>query len=210
MYQPKHFQETDRATMLGLIDAFPLAAMVVSTEDGLEANHVPLLAVAGEGERLILRGHVARPNPLAALAAAGAPALAIFSAEQHYVSPGWYPSKREHGQVVPTWNYRVVHAHGRLQAINDAAWLRDLVEALTRRHERDLANPWQVGDAPADYLERMLRAIVGIELQVDRLEGKSKLSQNRSAADREGVVGAMERLGSDAAAAMADRIRGGR
>ena len=147
MHQPRHFVAPDRAAMLELMDAFPLAAIVVADGDGFEVNHVPLLAMAGEGDALVLRGHVARGNPLARMAADGRQAVAIFGGEQHYVSPGWYPSKAEHGRVVPTWNYRVVHAHGAIRAEHDADWLRGLVASLTARHERDLAVPWRVEDA---------------------------------------------------------------
>ncbi len=203
MHQTRHFAAPDRAAMLELIDAFPLAALVVADGDGFEASPLPLLAMDGDGESLVLRGHVARANPLAQLAAEARPALAMFTAEQHYVSPGWYPSKQEHGRVVPTWNYRVVHAHGHVRAIEDAAWLRALVGALTARQEGAQVRPWRVEDAPDDYVAGMLRGIVGIEIAVDRLEGKWKLSQNRSPADRAGVVAGLRALDTAHAEAMA-------
>ena len=180
MHQPRHFVAPDRAAMLELMDAFPLAAIVVADGDGFEVNHVPLLAMAGEGDALVLRGHVARGNPLARMAADGRQAVAIFGGEQHYVSPGWYPSKAEHGRVVPTWNYSAVHLAGRATVHRDAAWLREAVTALTDRHEGLRPEPWAVTDAPQAFVDQQLRAIVGVELVVERVEAKAKRSQNRS------------------------------
>ena len=165
----------------------PLATIVRVGANGLDADPVPLLYDADGGAHGTLRGHVARANPLWR-DADGHDVLALFYGPQAYVSPGWYASKAEHGKVVPTWNYVIVQAHGRLRAIDDAAWLRALVGRLTDRHEAARAVPWAVDDAPADYLDSMLRAIVGIEIVVTRLEGKWKASQNRAESDREGVA----------------------
>lgn len=203
MYLPKHFEAPDAGAMLALMARFPLAAVVVRDGDALEANHLPMLHGQDPDGCDVLRGHVARGNPLARLARAGVPALAMFQGEEHYVSPGWYPAKQAHGRVVPTWNYRVVHVHGTLHAIDDAAWLRRLVEDLTDRHERASALPWRVADAPAEYIDGMLRAIVGVELRIARIEGKWKLSQNRARDDRVGVIDGLRARGTAGAEAMA-------
>ena len=187
MYLPPHFEQQDRVALQALMREHPLAALVASGPDGLTADHVPLEFDATAGEHGTLVGHVARANPLWQ-AAAGKPVLAIFRGPQAYVSPSWYPSKAGTHKVVPTWNYAVVHAHGVLEAVDNAPWLRELVGRLTDRHEAPRPAPWSVGDAPADYVQTMLRAIVGIRIPIERLVGKWKVSQNRSQADREGVA----------------------
>jgi transcriptional regulator len=187
MYLPPHFEQHDRVALQALMREHPLAALVTSGPDGLTADHVPLEFDATAGEHGTLVGHVARANPLWQ-SAAGKPVLAIFRGPQAYVSPSWYPSKASTHKVVPTWNYAVVHAHGVLEAVDDAPWLRELVGRLTDRHEAPRPAPWSVNDAPADYVQTMLRAIVGIRIPIERLVGKWKVSQNRSQADREGVA----------------------
>jgi transcriptional regulator len=188
MYQPTHFQQTDTAELQALMRQYPLATLVVHTADGLSADPVPLLYDEPSPGRGRLRGHVARANPLWQRAGSGIDALAVFTGPQAYVSPSWYAAKQAHGKVVPTWNYATVQAEGRLRAVEDAAWLRELLQALTHAHEQAMPQPWQIADAPSDYIERMLQAIVGIELQVERLQGKWKLSQNRDVQDRQGVI----------------------
>jgi transcriptional regulator len=189
MYQPAHFVEHDQDALLALMQAAPLATLIRGGAE-LAADVMPLeVERTATGWRLI--GHVARANPLWR-EADGQPVLALFQGPQAYVSPNWYPSKAEHGKAVPTWNYTMVQAHGTLRAIEDPAWLLAFVTRLTERHEGGRAMPWHVTDAPADYIESMLRAIVGIEIDVTRLEGKFKLSQNRPAEDRTGVVLGLE------------------
>ena len=202
MYLPAHFAQTDPAALQGLMRAFPLATLVTVGADGVTADHVPLEYDPGVGEHGELRGHVARANPLWQRAT-GQPVLAVFNGPQAYVRPGWYPSKAQTHKVVPTWNYAVVHAHGVLRAVDDAPWLRALVGGLTDHHEARRAQPWAVDDAPDDYVQQMLRAIVGIEIPVQRLVGKWKISQNRSEPDRLGVA---DGLGSHPMAAL---VRGG-
>ena len=170
------------------VAAHPLGALVVATPGGLVANHIPMLLVRDVAGRRLLHGHVARANELWQQVAEATPALVIFGGAQHYVTPNWYPSKRDTGEVVPTWNYAVVHAHGPIRFIEDRAWLLTLVTALTERNEHPRAAPWHVADAPPAYIERMLGAIVGFEIALERLEGKFKASQNRSAEDRAGVA----------------------
>ena len=196
MYLPAHFESQDEGTLGALMAEHPLAQIVHRGAEGaLDADPVPLLYDAGT--RTLL-GHVARANPLWRVAA-GQPVLAIFQGPQAYVSPNWYPSKAATHKAVPTWNYAIVHVHGTLQAHDDVAWLRAFLPRLTARHEAAQAKPWSLADAPEDYLQQMLRAIVGISVPVSRLVGKLKASQNRSAADRDGVARA---LGTHAMAAM--------
>jgi len=196
MYIPAHFRESRADVLHEFIGRHPLATLVVRTTSGLEANHIPMeLDVPGEGAPR-LRGHVARANPVWQLALVGEPVLAIFTGPQHYVTPSWYPSKQRHGKVVPTWNYSAVHAEGRIRFVDDSQWLRPLVGALTSAHEQRREAPWALEDAPGDYVDAMLRAIVGFEIEVTSLSGKFKASQNRDAEDREGVAHGLAAEGS--------------
>jgi transcriptional regulator len=191
MYLPKHFAQTDIATLYALMDAHPLATLVTHGPEGIDANHIPLHLDAGAGPNGTLRGHVARANPLARAAAVDGEILAIFQGPQSYISPSGYATKAEHGKVVPTWNYTAVHAWGRLRLIDDPHWLLAQVRTLTATHEAALPHPWQVDDAPADYVEKMLGAIVGIEIVIDRLVGKWKVSQNQPPANQASLVAAL-------------------
>ena len=196
MYQPGHFVETDAQVLAAVMRAAPLATLVHAGPDGPAADLIPLeLAHTAQGT-LCLRGHVARANPLWRQAD-GQQVLVLFQGPQAYVSPGWYPSKAEHGKVVPTWNYTMVQARGPLRAVDDEPWVHALVSRLTDHHESQRAHPWAVADAPAEYRAPMRKMIVGIEIAVERLEGKFKQSQNRPAADRAGVVAGLR---DDAAA----------
>ena len=207
MYLPKHFEQTDRAQLAALMAARPLATLVTRSGDGFSADHIPLIYDATQGEHGLLRGHVARANPLWH-EAAGHDVLAVFSGPQIYITPSWYPSKVATAKVVPTWNYCVVHACGPLRAIEDAAWLHGLVDTLTSLHESPRAHPWHVSDAPDDYVQQMLRAIVGIEIPLTALVGKWKVTQNRSEADRLGVVAGLTGEAGENAAAMAALVAG--
>ena len=188
MYLPKHFEETRVDLLHGLIHAHPLGTLITLTPGGLDANHLPFEIDPAPAPFGTLRGHVARANPVWREFSRDVEALVVFQGPSTYVSPAWYETKQETGKVVPTWNYAVVHAHGILRVIDDPAWLRDFVTTLTDRHEAGRPEPWRVTDAPAEYVESMLRAIVGLELAVTRLVGKWKVSQNRPEADRLGVV----------------------
>lgn len=195
MYLPSHFAETRPEVLHAAMRAHPFATLASTGPEGLTADHLPLqLAVDGDG-RCRLLGHVARANPLWR-EAAGREVLAIFHGPQAYVTPSWYPTKREHGKAVPTWNYVVVHARGRLTALEDPALLRALLDDLVDRHEAARAEPWHIDDAPADYIDKMLSAIVGIEIAVTQIEGKWKASQNQPAANRTGVVAGLRERGS--------------
>lgn len=201
MYNPAHFVESRDGVLRALMEQYPLAALISSGAEHLCVTHLPLLCGAEGG--LVLRGHMARANSHWH-DHAGGEAVAIFHGPQHYVSPGWYPSKAEHGKVVPTWNYVVVHARGTLEFIHDPAWLLENVRALTAAQERLQPQPWSVDDAPPEYIDKLLNAIVGVELRVSSLEGKWKVSQNRPVEDREGVIAGLEQRG---AAEMARLVR---
>lgn len=186
MYTPASFREERLEVLHGLIAAHPLGALVRHGADGLSADHLPfeIAAATLDAPFGILRAHVARANPLWRAAGGDDQALVIFQGPHAYITPAWYAEKRRSGKEVPTFNYAVVHAHGPVRVIDDAAWLLGLVERLTTRHEAGQAAPWQVADAPAGYIDKLLKAIVGIEIPLARLEGKWKLGQNRTMADQ--------------------------
>jgi transcriptional regulator len=203
MYRPPSFREDRLEILHALIRAHPLAQLVTAGGQGLMANPLPMLVDPHASANGTLRGHLARANDQVAALREGVQALVIFQGPQAYVSPSWYPGKAEHGKVVPTWNYIAVHAWGTPRVIDDAAWLRRLIEDLTVSQEQDRPMPWAVGDAPEEFIATMVDAIVGIEIPLDRIEGKWKLSQNRSEADRRGVA---EGLRAEGNGAMADLV----
>lgn len=196
MYLPSHFAETRLGVLHALIRAHPLATIVTVGPDGPVANHIPVELDAGRGPHGTLLGHVARANPIWRDHDPTLPVLAVFQGPDAYVSPSFYPSKQTDARVVPTWNYAVVHVRGIARVVQDGDWLRGLVGRLTDRHESRRQEPWSVDDAPADYVERMLRAIVGFEIPIDRMEGKWKMSQNQPPQNRAGVVAGL-RLEAD-------------
>ena len=192
------------------MEAHPLAALVTASAEGLFATHLPLVLDRTRGAHGTLEGHVARANPHHRLEGTGGEALVIFTGPEAYVTPAWYATKAEHGRVVPTWNYVAVHAHATLRFVDDRAFLQRHLRELTARHEAGRAEPWTVEDAPAAYIAGLERAIVGVELAITRLEGKWKMSQNRPAADIDGVVrglGASERAMDRAVAAIVEERR---
>jgi transcriptional regulator len=207
MYLPKHFEETRVGVLHDLIRSHPLGALVTLTPGGLDANHSPFEVDPEPAPFGTLRGHVTRANPLWREFSREVEALVIFQGQGTYVSPAWYPTKHETARVVPTWNYAVVHAHGALRVIDDRAWLRDFVTKLTNRHEAGRRDPWHVTDAPADYVDKQLGAIIGLEILATRLVGKWKMSQNRPVQDRDGVVDGLRLEGGDAGAAIAELVR---
>lgn len=202
MYLPAHFAETRPEVLHSALRAHPFATLASLGAAGLTADHLPLQLSTGHDGGVRLLGHVARANPLWR-EAAGKEVLAIFHGPQAYVTPSWYPTKREHGKAVPTWNYVAVHAHGTLSPVEDRERLRAMLEDLVERHEAGRPDPWRIDDAPADYIEKMIAAIVGIEIRVTRLEGKWKASQNQPAANRAGVVAGLRAQGGADNAAMA-------
>src|SRR5207249_2690718 len=203
MYLPSHFVETRYDVIRELIRDHPLATLVTLGPQGLDANHIPLELDPDPAPHGTLRGHVARANPVWRDFRAEVDALAIFQGPSAYVSPSWYPSKASTGKVVPTYNYLVVHAYAPLRIIHDEAWLRALVERLTNRFEAENPKRWHVSDAPPQFIDTMLRAIVGIELPVAKIQAKWKASQNRPEADRMGVAQSLRQLDDADAQAMA-------
>lgn len=208
MHIQQKFAETDAATLHALIKAHPLGALVVMTANGLEANHMPFHLTADADGKAVLRAHTPKQNPLwQQQLPADTEALVIFQGVDTYITPSWYPSKHAHGQAVPTWNYAVVHAYGPIRFITDKEWLLPHVTALTDEHEARHALPWKVTDAPADYIDKMLSSIVGIEIPVTKLLGKWKTSQNRPPGDRLGVVAGLSSQDSDTSRAMAELVK---
>ena len=213
MYIPSHFNEDRLDVLHALIRSQSLATLVTYGASGLIASHIPVVldpSLTTRGALGTLRGHVSRANPQWKDYAADVEALAIFAGPQHYITPSWYPSKEEHGKVVPTWNYVVVHAYGRLTTFDDRDELLANVRALTQTHESPRAEPWSVDDAPASYIDGQLKGIIGVELTISRLEGKWKVSQNRPAPDRAGVARGLREQGDARSQTMADLVDGDR
>lgn len=201
MYTPSAFAESRPEELREMMRRHPLATLITAEAGGVEVTHLPLLYLPEAG---VLRGHMARAN--AHWQGGSRTALAVFHGPQHYISPNWYVSKQEHGKVVPTWNYVAIHVRGLLTVHHDAAWLLENVRALTEEHEASQAQPWSVGDAPADYIAGLTRAIVGVEITALQMEGKWKVSQNRPAEDRAGVAAGLRRVGTDAALVMSELV----
>jgi transcriptional regulator len=193
--------------MLSLIDANPLGAWVCHTASGLVANHIPFVLDRSKGPHGTLIGHVSRANDIWRELEIPRPCVVMFQGPQAYITPGWYPNKQQHGEVVPTWNYVVTHAHGAARAIEDEDWLRTMLDRLVSSKEAAQPNPWHVSDAPPSYIKQMLRAIVGIEIPIDRIEGKLKASQDETMVDREGTVSGLRKLANDEAQSMARLVQ---
>lgn len=206
MYLPKHFEEQSTEALHALMTEHPLGTFIAQAEDKLLVNHVPFLLDAGRGQYGTLVAHVARANPVWKALANRAESIVVFQGPQAYVSPSWYPSKKESGKAVPTWNYAVVHAHGVPNAIEDKKWLLEHVGTASERYEAAQERPWRLTDAPSEYIEAMLGAIVGIEIPISKLVGKFKVSQNRPKEDKIGVVTALQYGGSEYEEAMANFI----
>ena len=206
MYLPSHFEETRVEILHRLIRAHPLGALVTFGADGLDANHAPFEIDPDPAPFGTLRAHVARANPVWREFSKEVEPLVIFQGAQTYVTPSWYRTKTETGKVVPTFNYIVVHAYGTMRVFEDSAWLRKFVSGLTDRFEASRAQPWAVTDAPEDFVAMQLRAIVGVEIQLTRLIGKWKTSQNRPAADQLGVIAGLRESDDPVARAMAAAV----
>ena len=207
MYNPPHFEETRPEILRDLIVTHPLGALVTLTSAGLDANHIPFEFADDGGPCGTLRGHVARANPGWQNFSPGVDALVIFQGPSAYITPSWYETKKETGKVVPTYNYCTVHAHGPLVTHDDREWVRAMVTRLTQRFESTRPAPWAVADAPADFIDKQLAAIVGIEIPIAKLVGKWKVSQNRPAADRANVVRGLAERTDAGSAGMADLVR---
>ena len=202
MYVPPHFKQSDLTVLHDAIRSSGLATLVSLGADGLIASHVPLMLDAEAGPNGTLIGHLAKGNPQWRSVTAGVEALAIFQGPDAYITPSWYATKREHGKVVPTWNYVAIHAYGPIEFFSDADELLDVVTKLTNRFERPRAAPWAVDDAPPDFIQAHLKGIVGFRMPITRIDGKWKMSQNRPAADRTGVAEGLRAEGRDEVAAL--------
>jgi transcriptional regulator len=214
MYIPKHNEETRIEVLDRLMRSHPLASLITMTGSGLFATHLPLVLHRTDDEHAVLRGHLARANRQWREFSPGVQALAIFAGPQHYITPAWYPEKAETGKVVPTWNYAVVHVYGALRIIEDPDWLLTHLNTLTDTHEASRPAPpserWQVNDAPADFIGSIKKGIVGLELPIERLEGKWKVSQNQTERTRSSVSDGLEALDTEASLAMRDLVDGKR
>lgn len=184
MYLPPHFAELRPEEMQRLLREHPLGTLINHGAEGLDAEHIPFDYQPREGGLGVLRGHVARANTVWQRCPSGTPLMVVFHGAQAYISPNWYPSKHETHQLVPTWNYQVVHVHGTMTVLDDEKSVRNIVALLTHQHERSEAQPWKMGDTTPDFLQGMLQKIVGIEIAITAMVGKSKLSQNRTERDR--------------------------
>lgn len=207
MYVPPYHRLTDRDAVFSLIEAHSLGTWVCQSNGGLVVNHIPFVLDRQMGPNGTLLGHVARANTVWRELQTTTLSVVAFQGPQAYITPGWYPGKVEHGRVVPTWNYIAVHAHGVARVVEDRDALWDLLNRLTNAQEAKRSSPWRVNDAPASFVERMMDAIVGIEISIERLEGKLKVSQDEARADREGTVSGLRACPSEAAHAMADLVR---
>lgn len=196
MYIPEHFAQSSAEHLHRLIERNPLGTFVTLGPQGLDANHLPFEFDASQGQHGVLLAHVARSNPVWQEAASGSEVLVVFRGAEGYISPKWYPSEHETHRLVPTWNYEVVHAHGVLTIRDDEKFVRGVIARLTRRHEAAEPKPWKMGDSPADYIDARVKEIVGLEVSVTRLVGKSKLSQNRETRDREGAAAVLGARGN--------------
>jgi len=197
MYLPEHFAERDAAVLLDLVNSHPLGILITNAPSGLDASHIPFDVEADLAPGGRLRAHVARNNPLWQEASDGQQVLVIFRGADAYISPNWYPSKHELHRQVPTWNYRVVHVHGVLHIRDDEKYVRGVVARLTRRHEADTGDPrpWKMSDSEPEYINKMIEAIVGIEVKITRVEGKFKLSQNKDERDRSSAAEQVRKRG---------------
>jgi transcriptional regulator len=206
MYQPPHFREDRLDVQHALIEAHPLGLLVTNGSSGLIANPIPFALDASASSLGTLRAHLSRANPQWKDFDPAQEVLVVFQGVETYITPSWYEAKREHGKVVPTWNYAIVQAYGRMKTIDDPAWLLQQITAITDVQEASRAEPWSVNDAPSDFLAGQLKGIVGIEIEITRIEGKWKVSQNRSEADRRGVAEGLRDMEAEAARHMAELV----
>jgi transcriptional regulator len=207
MYQPPHFREDDLSVQHALIRDQPFGLLISTGADGPVANAIPFHLDTTQGAKGRLQTHVARANSQWQDISDGAQVLVVFQGVHHYVTPSWYQTKRETGKVVPTWNYAMVQVRGPARVIDDPVWLRAQIEALTRGQEDGRAEPWAVGDAPAEFIASQIKGIIGIEIDIAEIEGKWKVSQNRSADDQKGVIEGLAATAGPDAACMAELVR---
>ena len=208
MYVPHHFKEEDQSQLLQYIREYSFGTLIISDGEGLEANHIPFyLSSSSDDTQAQLQCHLARSNPTWQRIQSGAHILVVFQGPNAYVSPSWYVTKAESGRVVPTWNYLAVHVQGTARVIQDSAWLRQHLGQLTERHESNLPDPWSVDDAPTEFIDRLEKAIVGIEISIDVMTGKLKASQNQPESNRQGVRSALIAKSDSTSQAMAELMK---
>lgn len=203
MYVPKNFEQSDIEVLHDLIVTYPFATLVTMASNGINANHIPLHLVKDKGQYGTLQGHVARANPVWFDIDNDVETLIIFQGPNSYITPSWYPTKQEYGKVVPTWNYVTVHAYGKLRVIDDPVWVKSQLELLTAQQEESFNKPWAVSDAPIEFTNKMISAIVGIEILITKLTGKWKVSQNQPALNQAGVVEGLKSLSTSEATKVA-------
>jgi transcriptional regulator len=206
MYTPKYHALTDVAAMRAQIAEYPLGAWVCMAQSQLMANHIPFVLDVQHGAHGRLLGHVSRANPVWRELADGAPSVVMFMGPDAYITPSWYPGKHQHGKVVPTWNYVTVHVHGMARAMEDNEWILDVINRLTDAQESRRDTPWRVSDAPAAYIDQMLKAVVGIDIKIERLEGRLKVSQDEDEQDRLGTVEGLRRTSHAPAQTLSDLV----
>lgn len=206
MYTPQHFNESRVVVLHDLMRACPLATVVTTTANGLTADHIPLIVSETPSPFGTLQGHVARANPIWRETLSNVETLIVFHGADAYITPGWYATKKETGKVVPTWNYAVVHAYGTLRAVDNADWLRSQIEKLTITHESERDEPWKPTDAPEHYIEKLISAVIGIEIVITKLQGKWKVSQNQPAPNKEGVISGLNERNKTQDLAMAELV----
>lgn len=206
MYVPAHFEESKIETLHDLMVAHPLATLVTMTSNGINANHIPLHLVKDKGQYGTLQGHVARANSVWSDIDNNVESLIIFQGPNSYITPSWYPTKQENEKVIPTWNYVTVHAYGKLRVIDDPVWIKSQLELLTAQQEASFDKPWAVSDAPVEFTNKMISAIVGIEILITKLTGKWKVSQNQPALNQAGVVEGLKSLSNSEAIKIATLV----
>lgn len=191
MFQPEHFKETDIEKVCALVRENPLGTLVLHHEEGFEVNHIPFVLDVSDQGVFNLRAHIPKANPLARLVESAKSSVVVFSGAEGYISPSWYATKKKHGKVVPTWNYSVVHLHGRMQLITDPQWVESQLIDLTHQNEKNRDAQWKVSDAPREYTEKMISVLLGIEIRVSKVEAKTKASQNQPDENRESVLASL-------------------
>ena len=207
MYVPKHFEESRVDVLHDLIIAHPFSTLVTMSSIDINANHIPLHLIQEAGQYGTLQGHVARANPVWSDLVNDVEALVIFQGPNSYITPSWYPTKQEHGKVVPTWNYVTVHAYGTLRVMDDPTWVKNQLESLTTQQEASFDKPWAISDAPVEFTDKMISAVVGIEILITKLTGKWKVSQNQPALNQAGVVQGLVSLGRSEATELAAVVK---
>ena len=206
MYIPQIFEETDPHKLMSIISRYSFATLITNSTSGLEANHIPLF-VNRSNDRDVLQGHLSKANPLWQSVPDRSEVLVVFQGPNAYISPNYYPSKKEHGKVVPTWNYVAVHVKGTITYIHDEQWNKAMINNLTNQHEQAQATPWSIADAPNEYIQKMLSAIVGIEIEMSSIVGKWKVSQNQSADNKSGVIAGLSCINHSDAQSMAELVK---